>query len=141
MPKKRLPLRIKRLLLSPIKDGRLGNSRLVRRRILSFGSAISCPSVTLVLPNLWSPVFSDEFSCDLDWDAWERASGLKGEFYYNSRILMHHRIHEGSETTALIENNVRTQEDYLMLCRFWPKFVARFVNAFYKSSQKSNAQD
>ena len=54
---------------------------------------------------------------------------------------MHHRIHEESETTALIENNVRTQEDYLMLCRFWPKFMARFVNAFYMSSQKSNAQD
>lgn len=134
-------LRIKRFLLSPIKDGRLSGSRNVRRRILSLGSSISCPSVTLVLPNLWSPVFSNEFSCDLDWDAWERASRLKGEFYYNSRILMHHRIHEESETTALIENNVRTQEDYLMLCRFWPKFMARFVNAFYMSSQKSNAQD
>lgn len=133
-------LRIKRLLLSPIKDGRLSNSKIVRRRILSFGSSISCPSVTLVLPNLWSPVFLNEFSSNLDWDAWERASKLEGDFYYNSRILMHHRIHEGSETTALIGNNVRTREDYLMLCRFRPKCIARFINALYVSGQKSNAQ-
>ena len=41
-------LTVKRIMLSPLKLSGLWNSRFVRRRILSFGSAICCPAVTLV---------------------------------------------------------------------------------------------
>lgn len=101
-------LQAKRRLLYPLRDGRHATSWLVRRRALSLGCAICCPSVTLNLALLSTPPFSNSFKCDLDWDAWERASRLKGSFYYGSSILMYHRIHAGSETTALIMDSTRT---------------------------------
>lgn len=51
---------------------------------------------------------------------------------------MYHRIHAGSETTALIKDSTRTHEDYSMLCRFWPKPIAKAIGAVYRSSQDSN---
>lgn len=133
-------LAVKRFLLAPLRDGRFSKSRFIRRRVLSLGSSISCPSVTLAVSNLWTPVFRNTFKCDLDWDTWERASRISGDFYYNSRILMHHRIHEESETTALIGDSTRTREDLQMLQRFWPKPFAWMINLVYRNSQKSNAQ-
>lgn len=131
-------LTIKRIMLTPLKGSLFRGSRLVRRRVLSLGSAICCPSVTMVVPNLPIPVFSDELKCDLDWQAWERISRLKGEFIYDPLIMMHHRIHEGSETTALIRDNTRTQEDLHMLECFWPKPIAGVLGRVYVSGQKSN---
>ena len=131
-------LSVKRLLLSPISDGRFSGSRFLRRRILSLGSSICCPSVTLNMSRLPPAPFEKAFKCDLDWDAWERYSNLRGDFYYDSKVLMHHRIHEGSETTALIRDDTRTMEDLSMLCRFWPKPIARTINHFYGKSQSSN---
>lgn len=131
-------LNVKRKMLVPLKLPCLRGSRFVRRRILSFGSAICCPSVTMVMPNLFEPLFEPTFQCNLDWDAWERVSHLKGAFYYDSAILMHHRIHRGSETTALIENNTRTKEDIAMFSRFWPRKIVKLINKFYLTSQKNN---
>lgn len=131
-------LQVKRRMLAPLQNGRFSNSRFIRRRILSFGSAICCPSVTIATQNLPIPLFDEDFKCDLDWKAWERASVEEGGFLYEPNILMYHRIHEESETTALIENNVRSQEDLAMFKMFWPDFIARLINRFYSSSQKSN---
>ncbi len=80
-------LAVKRFMLSPLKLRIFANSRFVRRRILSFGSAICCPSVTMVLPELPMPLFDTTFSCDLDWHAWEKVSKLKGAFLYDPEIL------------------------------------------------------
>ena len=52
---------------------------------------------------------------------------------------MYHRIHEESETTNSIENNIRTQEDYEMYLLFWPKFIASLLLNYYKKSQDTNA--
>lgn len=131
-------LSIKRILLSPLKVRSLQSSAFVRRRILSLGSSICCPSVTFCLPNLPSPLFRNEMKCDLDWDAWERFSRLEGDFVYIPTLLMRHRIHEGSETTALIEDNTRGFEDLQMLKRFWPGPIAHLVNRIYSTSQDSN---
>lgn len=131
-------LRIKRLLLKPLERESLRRSVFIRRRILSFGSAICCPAVTYCIPNLPAPIFLDDMKCDLDWQAWERFSRLDGSFIYTSTILMRHRIHEGSETTALILDDTRTQEDIAMLKKFWPTSIAKFINRFYSASQTSN---
>ncbi|MGN8940915.1 glycosyltransferase family 2 protein [Collinsella bouchesdurhonensis] len=131
-------LRVKRMLLSLIKDGKHSSSCWLRRRVLSVGSPVCCPSVTLNMANLPTVPFKTTFKCDLDWDAWERYSKLDGDFYYDSKVLMHHRIHEESETTALIKDDTRTMEDFSMLCRFWPRPVARLVNLLYGKSQASN---
>ena len=132
-------LSIKRALLAPLKVRGLRTSRFVRRRILSFGSAICCPSVTMCVPNLPSPVFVSTMKSNLDWEAWERLSRLEGSFVYCPEVLMRHRIHEGSETSHLIRDDTRTKEDLAMLEKFWPRPVARLVNRVYAAGQASNS--
>lgn len=129
---------IKRKMLAPLKWRGLKNSRFIRRRVLSFGSAICCPSVTMVLPNLKTPIFQSELKCNLDWQAWERISKEPGAFLYDPCVLMYHRIHEESETTALIRDNTRTLEDVHMLERFWPKPIAHLLALVYVKGQQSN---
>ena len=74
----------------------------------------------------------------MDWDYWERASKLKGDFLYIPKRLLVHRIHEGSETTKLIANNTRENEDLIMFERFWNKSTAKYIYSLYAKSQKSN---
>ncbi len=53
---------------------------------------------------------------------------------------MYHRIHEESETTNSIENNIRTKEDYEMYLLFWPTFIAKFLLRYYVKSQDTNGE-
>lgn len=131
-------LKIKKWMLMPLRNRLFQKSIWVRRRILSLGDPICCPSVTFARDNVPNPVFLVRFRAAEDWQAWERLSRLKGEFLYISRPLMYHRIHEESETSIIIGENVRTQEDYEMYCMFWPKPIAKLLVRFYAISQKSN---
>lgn len=131
-------LNIKRRLLRPLEDGIRSDNIRTRRRVLSFGSAICCPSVTLVMRNLEPPVFRVGMKSNLDWEAWEAISHQEGDFLYDPRILMYHRIHEDSETSALINDDTRTKEDLAMLKRFWPAPIAHLLNLVYARGQKSN---
>ncbi|NLG04432.1 MAG: glycosyltransferase family 2 protein, partial [Clostridia bacterium] len=54
-------LKIKKIMLKPLRSKQLMKSRLVRRRILSLGSPICCPSVTFVRTNLTVPIFKRGF--------------------------------------------------------------------------------
>ena len=131
-------LRTKRLMLSPLHIPVFRRSRFVRRRILSFGCPICCPSVAFAKENLPDPVFQVGFRSCEDWQAWERLSKLKGSFLYDPHILMGHRIHEDSETSHILNDNQRTKEDYTMFCKFWPKWAARILTRAYSESEKSN---
>ncbi len=131
-------LRIKRLLLFPLRGKLFRASKFVRRRSLSLGNGICCPSVTFAVNNLPDPVFRVHFRSDEDWEAWERISRLDGEFIYCPKILMGHRIHEESETSAILGDNARYREDYEMFCKFWPKQIAKVLVKFYSKSEKSN---
>ncbi len=135
---KNLLLHVKRLMLFPMRIRKFQDIRFIRRRILSFGSPICCPSVTFVKENLPEPVFTSGYRSDVDWQAWERLSKYKGSFIYCKEILMFHRIHEESETTAIIANQGRTKEDFDMLCRFWPKPIAGLIGHFYRKGEISN---
>lgn len=132
-------LRVKRLLLRPlaVRHG-VSGYRHVKRSILKYGNAICCPSVTLNMNMLPNPPFNVGMGSNLDWDAWERFSRMDGEFVYANQVLMHHRIHQGSTTSALIQDNTRTAEDLEMLQRFWPGPIARALNLVYARGQKSN---
>ena len=57
---------------------------------------------------------------------------------YDSSELMVHRIHDESETTNTIKDNIRTQEDIMMFNKFWNKHMANFIMKFYVKSQDSN---
>jgi len=129
---------IKKCMLMPLRIKALWTSRFVRRRILSLGSAICCPSVTFVKKNLPEIVFETGYLSDLDWQAWEKISRLKGSFVYCNSVIMLHRIHQESATTQIIADSNRTKEDYDMYCKFWPKWIAKILIKFYAKSQNSN---
>lgn len=131
-------LNVKRMMLSPLKNKSLRGSRWVRRRILSLGSPICCPSVTLIKSKLSPNFFKDEFRSNLDWQAWATLSYQEGDFLYNPHILMRHRIHEDSETSHLINDNSRDAEDLAMLENFWPKPIAKVLCRWYVKGQESN---
>lgn len=132
-------LKIKRTLLTSLKNPKNWNSVSKRRRCLSFGNPICCPSVTYCLDNVKQPIFEVGMKSNIDWGAWETLSKLQGEFAYIPDILMSHRIHEESTTTAVIAGKKgRSLEDYEMFCKFWPKWVSRMIEHFYKESEKQN---
>lgn len=131
-------LTIKRLMLLPLRIRALQRSRWVRRRILSFGSPICCPSVMFATERLPRVIFRNGFRACEDWEAWEMISKRRGQFVYSSRMLMGHRIHEDSETSAAIGDNKRSGEEYQMFCKFWPKPIAKLILRFYAGGQKSN---
>lgn len=131
-------LKIKRILLKPLELKAFHNSVFIRRRILSMGSPICCPSVTYNLKALEQPIFSAGFRSDEDWEAWEKLSGLKGSFVYVKEILIYHRIHQDSETSVILGDSARGKEDFMMFCKFWPRWIARILVRFYSQSEKSN---
>lgn len=131
-------LTIKRMMLLPLRFRMFWGSRWVRRRILSFGNPICCPSVTFATANLPDPLFENHYQAAEDWEAWERYSKLQGEFVFCSKILTYHRIHEDSETTKLIHDSSRGKEDREMFGKFWPAPIADLLAKLYGSSEKSN---
>ena len=131
-------LKVKRLLLTPLKLTVFWKNRFVRRRILSIGSAICCPAVTLVKENLDSFSFKNNMKSNIDWQAWEEISRRKGEFAYTARAGMEHRIHQESTTSELIEENGRRAEDLYMFRKFWPGWVAKMIEKVYQKSEESN---
>ena len=131
-------LKIKRLMLFPLKGKAFRNSRFVRRRILSMGSPICCPAVTYVKEKTGEEPFSTTMKVSLDWDQWEKLSRKRGAFLYCPEPLMCHRVHEESATTELIASKTRETEDLEMFRRFWPGPVARWLEKRYSASEKSN---
>lgn len=131
-------LRIKRILLSPLQIKMLQRSKFIRRRSLSLGNGICCPSVMYVRCNLPNKIFETGFRSDLDWQAWEQLSRIDGNFIYCPECLLFHRIHSESETSRIITDNSRKSEDEEMFCRFWPKPIAKLLAKVYSTSEKSN---
>ena len=131
-------LKIKKLMLSPLKIKSLWTSRFVRRRILSLGCPICCPAVSFVRERVGDSPFTNDYLSDIDWQQWELQSRKKGSFVYNPQPLMCHRIHEDSATTEIIGDSKRSKEDFDMFCKFWPRPVAKIIVKFYSNSEKSN---
>lgn len=131
-------LKIKRIMLLPLRIRLFWNSRFIRRRILSLGSPICCPSVTLVKSNCPEIIFRNGFRSNEDWEAWEMLSKRKGAFVYSTKRLMCHRIHEDSETSKIIGDNARSMEDLAMFKKFWPDVIAKKLAKIYSTSEKSN---
>jgi len=132
-------LKIKKLLLFPLRNKVFWKSRYIRRRVLSMGSPICCPSVMFAKDNLSGFEFKKGYHGALDWQAWEEISRKKGSFVYSHNVLMLHRIHEESETTHIIADSNRTKEDYEMFCKFWPNWMAKILMKAYSKSQNSNS--
>lgn len=134
-----LNLKIKRILLTPLRIKALTNKKFGKRLVLRFGNAICCPAVTFVNDNIrTNDIFKCKFVCDVDWYAWEKISKMKGSFTFVPDLLMGHRVHEESTTTEIINERVRTKEDLEMFQKFWPKSISKFINKFYVKAEDSN---
>ena len=132
-------LKIKRILLLPLKNSKLNKYRFFKRFSLRLGNSICCPAVTFVNQNIYVPdLFLAPMRSNVDWYAWELLSKENGRFVFIDKCLMGHRIHKDSETSKTIQDNLRTEEDLMMLKKFWPDFLARVVNQVYKNSEKGN---
>ena len=133
-----LNLKIKRVLLFPLRLRTLSKLKFIKRFVLRFGDSICCPAVTFVKENCPKDIFVSDYKCNVDWFAWEKLSILEGRFIYNKKRLMGHRISEESTTTDIINSGIRTREDFEIYCKFWPKFIAKFLTGVYRNSEKSN---
>lgn len=129
-------LRLKKVFLFPLRIFK--KSKFVKKRVLALGCSICCPSVTVNKKITGENPYRTELKCDLDWDTWDKMADYDAKFLYIPKELMQHRIHEESETSNLIENNVRLEEDFLMFKRYWPEHVAKFLMKFYKNAIKTN---
>ena len=105
---------------------------------MRFGCSICCPSVTFVKDTLPKQVFECDMKSDVDWFAWEKLSKLNGKFIFIKKKLMGHRIDESTTTTDIINQGIRTKEDLYMFKKFWPDFIAKKINKFYRKSENSN---
>ena len=130
-------LKIKKILQKPLIKH--GDKTWAKKFALKFGSSICCPCVTVNTKMTGKKPYKVELKCDLDWDTWIEFSKMKERFLYINKPLMKHRIHEQSETSNLIENNIRLEEDYEMLKKLWPTPIAKIVMHFYKKAIKSNS--
>lgn len=131
-------LKIKKILLSPLKLKMLWKCKFVRRRVLSLGNSICCPAVTYIANKVGARPFTNDYLSNIDWQQWEMLSRKKGSFVYNKKPLMCHRIHEESTTTEIIGDSKRMQEDFDILCKFWPKWIAKIISRLYSKSEQSN---
>ena len=131
-------LKIKRLLLSPLRFRIFQKNRWIRRRILSLGNPICCPAVTFHKSRTGEKIFQSDFRSNMDWKAWELLSGKKGKFVYVAKPLMMHRIHEESTTSEVIRENKRSEEDYRIMCLFWPSWIAKILAKLYAKSENNN---
>jgi glycosyltransferase involved in cell wall biosynthesis len=134
-----LNLRIKRHLVRRMGTGASAALTRRKRKVLSLGDAISCPTVAYVMERMPEGPFRPGMRSDLDWELWERLSREEGEFVYSPHILMRHRVHAGSETSAVLADHIRGEEDLEILRRFWPEPVARLIARAYSLSEKSNS--
>ncbi len=129
---------IKRILLMPLLLKNVSGVKLIKRFPIALGNGICCPSVTFAKFRIPSPLFTVGMKSNIDWEAWERLSQMKGSFCYVPRPLMGHRIHEESTTTEIIGDSSRSSEDYYMFKKFWPDFIAKKLSRAYKNSERSN---
>ena len=130
-------LKVKHFLLWPLR-WTSGKSKFMKRMALRFGDPICCPAVTFNTQKVQPPLFDNEMKNNVDWHAWEVLSKKPGNFTFVDQKLMGHRIHADSATTENIQDHTRTKEDYQILQRFWPKWIAKKIAKLDARSEKSN---
>ncbi len=109
-----------------------------QRRIFAFGNFICAPSVSLNMERLPNFKFDEKYRMVLDWDAWERIMKKDGTIQYIGTILMYHRIHGGSVTTAETISGRRNIEELEMFRRYWPNVISNILLKAYTKNQKFN---
>jgi hypothetical protein len=109
-----------------------------KRRLLEWGNPLCCPSVLLNRAILTDFKFTEDLQSNLDWEAWRQLAGRPGAFVYVRESLVTRHIHPQSETSALIADKRRLEEDRTMFERFWPAPLAALIMIVYRASYFAN---
>jgi glycosyltransferase involved in cell wall biosynthesis len=119
-------------------NGDVIRTTAARRRLLAWGNPICCPSVVLNRATAPRFQFAEDLRSNLDWEAWLRLAAQPGAFVYVREPLVIRRIHAGSETSALIADQQRLEEDRAMFGRLWPAPIAAIITLVYRASYRAN---
>ena len=84
-------------------------------------------------------LINTNYKSNIDWITHIEFAKLDGQFVYIRKPLIEHRIHENSTTTSVINNNIKSDEDFEIFCKFWPKSIAKIFKKIYSQSEKSNS--
>ncbi len=128
-------IKIKKILLTPIKWGNLRETVFGKRLIQRLGCPITHPSVICVSKKMPEPVFREGYKAAMDWDLWERLSKEKGSFVYVDKILLYHRMNDENQTAVLLQTtNDRYENEFDIFSRFWPKPIVKLIMHFYSKA-------
>lgn len=128
-------VRIKRILVWPVCIPGFRRTMIAKRLLQCFGNPITHPSVVCVMSEMPDICFDEKFKASMDWDLWERLSNQKGSFVYVKDVLLYHRMNDDNQTAQLLKTtNARYEEEYEIMSRFWPPFIAKLIMHFYKRS-------
>lgn len=131
-------IRIKKILLYPLRFKALAKTRIGKRSVLCFGNPITHPSVICVKEKMPEDIFREGYKATMDWDLWERLSNKEGTFVYINKVLLYHRMNEDNQTVFLLKTtNDRFNEEYSIFCRFWIKPIAKILMKFYRLAYKN----
>ena len=109
-----------------------------KRKLLAWGNPVCCPSVVFNRSAVGDFRFPEDLHSNLDWEAWRQLALRPGEFVYVREPLVTRHIHAQSETSALIADHRRLDEDRAMFERFWPAPVAALIMLLYRASYRAN---
>lgn len=130
-------IKIKRIMLSPLKWHWLGGTKFGKWLIQCMGNPITHPTVVCVRKELPDILFQEEYKSSMDWDLWQRMSKQKGSFVYISDVLLYHRMNDDNQTSKLIKtSNARYDDELDIFCRMWPKPIAKLIMRFYSKATK-----
>lgn len=118
--------------------GRALRSAWLKKRFISLGNPIMCPSVLYHRTLIGPFEFSRNLVYNLDWHAWLCLSGRKGSFVYLGRPLMKHRIHGNATLVTGTVGEERGIEDRIMFSLFWPKPLARVLAKTYQLAYRGS---
>lgn len=129
--------KIRRFLRIPMKSNRLAGKKFWKKRILSLGNSICCPSVAYNKKRLGDNVFTSELKFNIDWETFYKLAMVPGEFAYVDKPLNYYRVHDGATSMEFIVSHKREIDDTYMFNLFWPKWVTKLIMVFYKKAYKT----
>ena len=124
-------LRIKRVIRIPLTIPWIRNIRWIRKRTLSLGNSVQCPSVTYNKDLLKPKIFTSDLKFALDWDTFLKIYKMKGKIQYIPLKLMAFRISDEATTKKSMDNSLRVKEDTIMFSKFWPKRIVKMIMKHY----------
>ena len=128
---------IKRILVLPMRIPGFRRTVAAKRLGQCLGNPITHPSVVCVMDRMPETAFREKYKASMDWDLWERLSRERGEFAYVGDVLLLHRMTSENATAKLIKStNARYDDEFEILSRFWPKWIAKLIMVFYSQSAR-----